>query len=66
MIRACLKGRPVKRERGADKVFDFTLGNRMSNRGAVIETLRQVARRPGSHGYAECSYPALREVMAAN
>jgi aspartate aminotransferase len=63
------EGARLKRERGADKVFDFTLGNPdVEPPDEVIETLRRVVarNRPGSHGYMpNAGYPALREVMAA-
>jgi aspartate aminotransferase len=49
------EGVRLKRERGADAVFDFSLGNPdlSSRRAAVLDALRRVAagNRPGSHGY---------------
>ncbi len=63
------EGARLKRERGADKVFDFTLGNPdVEPPAQVIETLRRVVagNRPTSHGYMpNAGYPAVREAIAA-
>jgi aspartate aminotransferase len=63
------EGARLKRERGADKVFDFTLGNPdVEPPEQVIETLRRVVagNRPTSHGYMpNAGYPAVREAIAA-
>ena len=48
------EGVRLKRERGADAVFDFSLGNPdVEPPPAVMDALRRVvaANRPGSHGY---------------
>ena len=48
------EGMRLKRERGADAVFDFSLGNPdVEPPAAVLEALRRVVadNRPGSHGY---------------
>ncbi len=48
------EGVRLKRERGADKVFDFSLGNPdIEPPAEVLDALRRVvaANRPGSHGY---------------
>ena len=63
------EGARLKRERGADKVFDFTLGNPdVEPPEEVIETLRRVVagNRPLSHGYMpNAGYPAVRAAIAA-
>jgi len=62
------EGARLKRERGAENVFDFTLGNPdVEPPPEVVETLRRVvaANRPGSHGYMpNAGYPEVREVIA--
>jgi aspartate aminotransferase len=62
------EGVRLKRERGADAVFDFSLGNPdMEPPPAVLDALRRVAAgsRPGSHGYMpNPGYPQVRETVA--
>ncbi len=62
------EGVRLKRERGADAVFDFSLGNPdVEPPPAVLDALRRVvaANRPGSHGYMpNPGYPQLREAVA--
>jgi aspartate aminotransferase len=62
------EGLRLKRERGADKVFDFSLGNPdVEPPAAVIEALKRVVNgnRPGSHGYMpNAGYPQVRETLA--
>jgi aspartate aminotransferase len=62
------EGVRLKRERGADSVFDFSLGNPdVEPPPAVMDALRRVvaANRPGSHGYMpNPGYPQLREAVA--
>ena len=61
-------GLQLRRERGAENVFDFTLGNPdVEPPEPVIEALRRVAaaNRPGSHGYMpNAGYPAVRATIA--
>src|SRR5579872_5100678 len=61
-------GIQMRQERGADKVFDFTLGNPdVEPPEAVIEALgRVVARnRPHGHGYMpNAGFPEVRERIA--
>ena len=56
------EGVRLKRERGADAVFDFSLGNPdVEPPPAVLDALRRVVagNRPGSHGYMpNPGYPA--------
>src|SRR5271157_350974 len=63
------EGARLKRERGAENVFDFTLGNPdVEPPPEVLDTLRRVvaANRPGSHGYMpNAGYAPVREVIAA-
>jgi len=63
------EGTRLKRQRGAENVFDYTLGNPdVEPPPEVLETLRRVvtAARPGAHGYMpNAGYPAVREVIAA-
>jgi aspartate aminotransferase len=63
------EGARLKRERGAENVFDFTLGNPdVEPPESVIEALRRVAAnpRPMSHGYMpNAGYPAVRQAIAA-
>jgi aspartate aminotransferase len=62
------EGVRMKRERGADAVFDFSLGNPdVEPPSAVLDALRRVVagNRPGSHGYMpNPGYPAVREAVA--
>jgi aspartate aminotransferase len=62
------EGARLKAERGADRVFDFTLGNpEVEPPAAVISTLHRVAAasRPHSHGYMpNAGFPEVREAMA--
>ena len=62
------EGVRLKRERGADAVFDYSLGNPdVEPPPAVMDALRRVvaANRPGSHGYMpNPGYPQLREAVA--
>jgi aspartate aminotransferase len=62
------EGVRMKRERGADAVFDFSLGNPdLEPPAAVLAALRRVvaANRPGSHGYMpNQGYPEAREAVA--
>jgi len=62
------EGVRLKRERGADKVFDFSLGNPdVEPPAEVLEALRRVVdrSRPGSHGYMpNPGYPEVRETIA--
>ncbi len=61
-------GIQLRRERGAENVFDFTLGNpEVEPPQAVLEILQRVAaqNRPHSHGYMpNAGYPEVREVLA--
>jgi aspartate aminotransferase len=63
------EGARLKRERGADAIFDFTLGNPDAEPpAAVLDALRRVVsgNRPGSHGYMPNSgYAENRELVAA-
>lgn len=62
------EGDRLRAERGAENVFDFTLGNPdVEPPDAVIEALRLVVERnlPRSHGYMpNAGFPEVREVMA--
>jgi len=62
------EGIRLKRERGTDAVFDFSLGNPdLEPPPAVLEALRRVVdgNRPGSHGYMpNPGYPEVREAVA--
>jgi aspartate aminotransferase len=62
------EGVRMKRERGADAVFDFSLGNPdVEPPPAVLDALRRVVAgdRPGSHGYMpNPGYPAVRQAVA--
>jgi aspartate aminotransferase len=57
-----------KAERGAENIFDFTLGNPSEDPPpGVIATFRRLAEanEPGSHGYMpNAGYPAARDVVA--
>ena len=63
------EGVRLKRERGADAVFDFSLGNPdVEPPTAVLDALRRVVagNRPGSHGYMpNPGYMQVREVVAS-
>ncbi|MGD0061705.1 MAG: pyridoxal phosphate-dependent aminotransferase [Verrucomicrobiia bacterium] len=62
------EGVRLKRERGVDKVFDFSLGNPdVEPPVEVLDALRRVVagNRPGSHGYMpNPGYPEVRETIA--
>lgn len=62
------EGVRLKRERGADAVFDFSLGNPdVEPPFAVLDALRRIATssRPGSHGYMpNPGYTQVREAVA--
>src|SRR5690242_19585084 len=62
-------GIQLRQERGADNVFDFSIGNPDVDPPAqVIDALRRVAaeNRPHSHGYMpNAGYPEVREKIAA-
>ncbi len=62
------EGARLKAQRGADRVFDFTLGNpEVEPPAGVIETLRQVVaeNRPRTHGYMpNAGFPEVREEIA--
>ncbi len=60
------EGARLKRERGAENIFDFTLGNpEVEPPALTLETLRRTVERglPGSHGYMP--NPGFPEVRAA-
>ena len=61
-------GIQLRRERGAENVFDFTLGNPdVEPPGAVIDTLRHICavNSPRSHGYMpNAGFPEVRSVLA--
>jgi aspartate aminotransferase len=62
------EGIRLKAERGAENIFDFTLGNPSEDPPkGVQETLRRLAERnaPGSHGYMpNAGFPAVRAKIA--
>jgi len=62
------EGVRLKRERGADAIFDFSLGNPdVEPPPAVLDALRRVAtgNLPGSHGYMpNPGYSEVREAVA--
>jgi aspartate aminotransferase len=62
------EGVRLKRERGADAIFDFSLGNPdVEPPPAVLDALRRVVagNRAGSHGYMpNPGYPEVREAVA--
>ena len=63
------EGARLKRERGEENVFDFTLGNPdVEPPAQVLEALRRVAcdPKPMSHAYMpNAGYPAVRQTIAA-
>ena len=63
------EGAKLKAERGAENVFDYTLGNPdVEPPAPVLEALQNVVTkaRPLSHGYMpNGGYPVVREVIAA-
>src|ERR1017187_7038944 len=63
-------GIQLRKERGADNVFDFSLGNPdVEPPAAVIEALRRVVaeNRPHSHGYMpNAGFPAVRATIAGD
>lgn len=63
------EGARLKKERGAENVYDFTLGNPdVEPPEAVIEALERAVRRrrPGKHGYMpNPGYMDVREAVAA-
>ena len=62
-------GVQLRKERGADNVFDFSLGNpEVEPPAEVLETLRRVVteQRPHSHGYMpNAGFPEVRARIAA-
>ena len=62
------EGARLKRERGAENVYDYTLGNPdVEPPAAVIEALRRVVaeNRPRSHGYMpNAGFPEVRRTIA--
>ncbi len=62
------EGIRMKAERGADNVFDFTLGNPVEDPPqSVLAAYRRLAEesKPGSHGYMpNAGYPFVRQVLA--
>jgi aspartate aminotransferase len=62
------EGLRMRRERGAENVFDYTLGNPdVEPPAAVIEALRKVVaeNKPRSHAYMpNAGFPEVREVVA--
>jgi aspartate aminotransferase len=63
------EGARLKRERGPENVFDFTLGNpEVEPPEQVLSALRRVLEgaRRGAHGYMpNAGFPEVREVIAA-
>ena len=63
-------GIELRRTRGAENVFDYSLGNpEVEPPAAVIEALRRVAAedRPHSHGYMpNAGFPEVRAAIAGN
>ena len=61
-------GVEMRRERGAENVFDFTLGNpEVEPPEVVIEALRRIVaeNRPRSHGYMpNAGFPEVRAAIA--
>src|SRR2546426_12335983 len=66
--RMCGEGAPLKPERGADKVFDFTLGNpEIEPPPAVLAAARRVleSKAPHLHAYMpNAGHPRVREAVA--
>ncbi len=62
-------GARLKQERGADKVYDFSLGNPcFPPPPAYLEALREEAAAPGGGGYAympNAGYPETRSAVAS-
>jgi aspartate aminotransferase len=62
------EGIRLKAERGADNIFDFTLGNPNEDPPAgVLAAFRKLAEesKPGSHGYMpNAGYPFVRQKLA--
>ena len=62
-------GIQLRKERGAENVFDFSLGNpEVEPPETVIQTLRRVVaeNRPHSHGYMpNAGFPEVRAAIAA-
>src|SRR5205823_3065328 len=62
------EGARLKEERGADKVFDFTLGNpEIEPPPAVLAAARRLLDSPAPHLHAympNAGYPAVREAIA--
>lgn len=62
------EGARLKRERGAENIFDFTLGNpEVEPPAPTLETLRRVAAHtpPGTHGYMpNPGFPQVRAAIA--
>jgi aspartate aminotransferase len=62
-------GIQMRKERGPENVFDYTLGNPdVEPPEAVLEALRQVVaeNRPGGHGYMpNAGFPEVRATIAA-
>src|SRR4029077_11605266 len=62
------EGARLKQERGADKVFDFTLGNpEVEPPAAVIEAARRLVASEDPHGDAympNAGYPQVRAAIA--
>src|SRR3954447_1169033 len=62
------EGARLKQERGADKVFDFTLGNpEIEPPAAVLAAARRLLDSPAPHLHAympNAGYPAAREAIA--
>lgn len=60
------EGNRLRAERGAENVFDFTLGNPQDTPPSeVLDALRRLAGDPRMHGYMpNAGFPAVREVIA--
>ncbi len=62
------EGIRLKKERGEDNIFDFTLGNPTDDPpSGVLDAFRRLAQenRPGSHGYMpNAGFPAVRSAVA--
>ncbi len=62
------EGIRLKAERGAENIFDFTLGNPSEDPPAgVVASFRKLAEKnaPGSHGYMpNAGYPSAREAVS--